>query len=221
MSTQSISEYLDELIRNLPVQYLNEHALLGDAAQPEDTFLDDPEFQCYQWLYAVGKTYCPRNILEFGVRYGYAGIALLLGAKAACGCDNFTYLGIDSEFDGIRSNSIARASLKTLNESSSVIPLETDSPYLPTFLREYKKFDLVYVDADHSEEGIRRELRLAVEFSDPDTGIILVDDTDTRHIREATLDVAYNLGIEPLTLPTFHGTMLLDRRWSTFARNND
>lgn len=176
--------------------------VIGPAVQPSDEWFIDG-FETYTWYRALGHQVRPLNILELGVRFGYAGIAMLRGAAEAG--IRPAYVGIDSEHDGIKSNSIALANLLPFSSVTEIIPENTQNVYLvgQQLNRIGLRYDLIHVDGDHSPEGIDSELTIAYRWIAPG-GCILVDDMDVQHVREAADQFCSLYGFKPILLPTHH-----------------
>lgn len=194
---------------------LNDAAILKDIRSSEDSWID--KYDIYSWYRAIGCAKAPQRILEMGVRYGYAGYAMAMGAQWA-GIDNLCYVGVDSEYDQIPSNSTAMENIKRLTDDATVLKISTLSPDEVTraiaSLPRSNSFDIVHVDADHSEDGIQRELALAKFWVKPD-GLILVDDIDIPHVKKFTENFCLKYGIVPLHIPTMHGLFIINMKSRT------
>ena len=211
----------DDLIKCLRRQDITDANIIGNARQPGDNFID--EHNTYTWYFAIGAAKRPQRILELGVRYGYALIAMGKGALEF-NTPNLQLIGIDAEADGILSNGIAYKNI--INEICSIQTHTVDKaaePLCPhSIFRENTrnidavnaslrtidgKYDIVHVDADHSPDGIRAELTIARDWIAAD-GWILIDDIDTQHVKDIADDFCRNYDIIPLHIPTFHGMYL-------------
>jgi predicted O-methyltransferase YrrM len=189
-------------------QSLTDAEILGSAKQSGDDFVDTQE--TYTWYRALSAAKAPKSILELGVRYGYAAIAMLQGANWA-GIKEPLYVGVDCQFDGINSNEIALKSINEHTKSKAVI-LSVDTRNTAganAAINGYGTFDIVHVDADHSISGIANELEIAQMWVKP-TGLIVIDDCDVDHVRNAALALCDQFGVLPLELPTFHRTIVVD-----------
>ncbi len=188
----------------------SDRQILGSAVQIEDDwFLDEGT---YGWYFAVGAVVKPIAILELGVRFGYGLIAMAKGAMTARPGRELLLTGIDNEADGIPSNAIARRNIKAeIGETMATTIFNWDTRRLgcnqPVW---FNGFSLVHVDADHSVDGITAELSLAFATVNPASGCILVDDCDVPHVCAAAIQECKRIGVEPLELPTFHRTMVID-----------
>lgn len=184
--------------------------ILGGAIQPCDA---DSDFilsdNYYQWYDAIGFSKKPDDIIEIGVRFGYSAIAMLRGARAA-GADP-DYCGFDNEYDMKGSNAIAEFLIRRYGNPGANISVT--NPYEdPDFESRYRGLaDLVHVDGDHSEDGIRRELSWAHRWAAPG-GWILVDDAEVRHIHKAAMEFAVERRYFSQFLPTLRGMLVLRRQ---------
>ncbi len=189
--------------------------IIGQAKQPGDEWFID-HHDTYAWYRAVGAAKRPKNVLELGVRYAYALIAISSGAAARR--DNGYKLprlvGVDSENDGLETNGIALENL-LLNmrnaESATIIKADTRNirdTNREILYRSYGPFDIIHIDGDHSVNGVRNELSIADTWIAKD-GWILVDDIDTQHVEKAALEFCAKNSIKPVFIPTFHGMLLL------------
>lgn len=192
--------------------------IIGSAKQPGDDFIDTHD--TYSWYRAIGCAKAPQRILELGVRYGYAGIALITGARWA-GIQDTLYMGVDGEIDGIESNAIAEENLLLASQISKnggpggSVKLVKENTHnvekVSAAIDGYGAYDVIHVDGDHSPEGIKAELQIAKIWVKPN-GLILVDDCDTTHVCAATLDLCEEFGLKPIMLPTIHQTAVIDMR---------
>ena len=192
------------MIKNLSKSQLSTLAILGTALQESDETEDYIRGDnYYQWYYALGAAIKPRAIIEFGVRYGYSLLAMIKGARSASENIPIAY-GFDSEFDLQGSCDIAWNTLKDWCVASiQKIDTTDEAAIRCPFLG-----DIVHVDADHSPEGVVRELKLAHRMVSP-TGIIVVDDTEAAHIREAAINFARENGYTMTELSTLRGMAVL------------
>lgn len=179
--------------------------IIGTAKQPGDEWFID-HHDTYAWYRAVAAAKRPERILELGVRYGYALLAMALGA----GKTRPLLIGIDSEFDGIASNFIASKNLHMYPHE--IIKVDTQNCLKVTQYLTYEtaqNFDIIHVDGNHSPDGIKNELALAAAWIAPD-GWILVDDIDTPHVLREALQFAVKHELNSVRIPTFHNMLLLD-----------
>lgn len=175
--------------------------ILTGIVQPCDTWFVDAH-DTYTWYRAVAMALQPHRIAELGVRYGYSAIAMIRGARP----DSF--VGIDGEADGVSSNGTALKNITNSPNTTDVTRLthvtihafNTHTQFKP-IIDTIGKCDMIHVDADHSREGIMRELDIARRVC---SGTILVDDCDVLHILDAAQELARRKSAEFLILPTHH-----------------
>lgn len=197
-------DYIYQTHANLRMWNVTDATIIGDAAEPGDAFVH--QHDTYTWYFAAAFHGAPDSILELGVRFGYAGIAMLQGALWA-GVHQPSYLGIDAETDGHPCIDIARHNiLKRTHGKAGVKILNMNTRDVGSL--DGQLFNMIHVDGDHSKSGILNELRIAGAHLTTN-GCILVDDIDTPHVRLAAEDFCGRSGMESFVLPTFHGTMLI------------
>lgn len=197
-------------------QGLTDAQIIGDAKQPGDDFVDTHE--TYVWYHAIAAAKVPWCILEMGVRYGYSAIAMILGTRASDSRVNPIYIGLDNEYDGIPSNSIAHRNIyRNAGVSNQVHSIDTGDIESVRLVVGPKIWDIVHVDGDHSEQGILNELTVAEKWVAAD-GLVLVDDIDTEHVRIAAEKFASKYGVIPMHIPTFHDMYLIDMGRSSGKR---
>lgn len=195
---------LDDIRVYLPKK--SDRELLGNAVQPGDDFVD--KTNTYGWYAAVGNLHEPDSVLELGVRYGYAGIALSVGARFCSVSNCYAYVGVDSEYDGIESNIIADLNLRQHYSKVSIIKATTSNAQDTLGRIQQDWFDVVHVDGDHSLTGILNELHIAARCV-AENGLILVDDCDTPHIKQAVEQFCKGRKTQPVYMPTVHITAVL------------
>jgi len=135
----------------------------------------------------LAKKYAPRRILEIGVRFGYSGYAMCLGALAA-GMTNVEYVGMDAEYfsmNGVLSNVHAKNNLARLSGhvAATVLSVNTQLQPLPPSVL-FSRFQLVNVDGDHSYDGCLKDMNAVWPLLDPG-GIMIVDDTGMTDVKRA------------------------------------
>lgn len=170
--------------------------ILTGAVQCGDEWFVDA-YDTYTWYRAVAMKLQPRSIAELGVRYGYSAIAMIKGARL----DSF--VGIDGEADGILSNDTALRNIQDTSSAATNVTIHklNTRTQFKDIITAIGHCDMIHVDADHSPEGIVRELDIARRVC---SGTILVDDCDVTHILDAAQDLARRKGAEFLILPTQH-----------------
>lgn len=158
----------------------------------------------YDWYFAAGRAFKPKQIGEIGVRYGYSLYSMAAGAANSmillAGWDNESYGGDD---DCLR---IAYENLKPYSAMVyHVNTQDTDSIAHPAH------FDLFHVDGDHSTEGAMHDLYLAWHATKPG-GVILADDyfhtPSTRHGIDLFVE---RKGIKAEIIPTYGGMAVIQR----------
>lgn len=177
-------------------------------ADPADIAIFGDHFgeRTYYADYAgIARKYGPRAILEIGVRYGYSGIALCLGARAF-GQTMLFYTGCDAELFGedqgrayrlYRSNAVARenfrrfapfvwAELFTVNTQDG-LPPQVGGGQIGSTTYTPAVYDLISVDGDHSYAGALKDCWQTWPLLRAG-GIMLVDDISFAHVRPAVLD---------------------------------
>ena len=189
--------------------------IIADAVHPGDDYLVATD--TYAWYRAIAESLAPQRILEFGVRYGYSGIAMIQGAIGA-GVTEIVYTGVDGEKDGVLSNDIAEANLTRYTPHVSIIHWDTTDIW-GAYAEITKKsggtrYDIVHVDGDHSVRGVSAELTLAEMCLKPG-GYLLVDDMDVSHIQKAVSSFYEKCTI--LTLPTMHRTAVVQPDAATYS----
>lgn len=169
---------------------------MHEIAHPDDISIFGTHFgeNTYYSDYAgIARKYAPRHVLEIGVRYGYSGIALCLGAIAA-GVEAPIYHGCDAEYfagpDGYRnyrSNAVAAENFRRFvpGVEAHLHSMNTVAHGLPPEVL-VQQFDLVNVDGDHSYAGCLKDLRQTWPLLAP-TGVVIVDDTGMADVKRAIL----------------------------------
>jgi hypothetical protein len=183
---------------------------MNEIAHPEDRCIFGTHFgenSYYADFAGIARKYAPRAILEIGVRYGYSGIAMCLGTKAA-GTDPIYYVGCDAEyFSGPQSD------MKYRNYRSNAVAQENFNRFVPGVLAEFhtintqthglpeevrgswqgsgkqitftpRLFDIINVDGDHSFAGASKDLRQTWSLLNVG-GILIIDDTGMEGVRQA------------------------------------
>lgn len=156
----------------------------------------------YNYYYAYGLHFKPRNIFEIGVRAGYTGYFMLLGSKAE------KFRGIDLETYMLGSTAIA---LPLLKRVCSDVEIAIGDSHKLVVLDEL--YDLIHIDGDHSYEGKIQDLTLALYNLTP-TGVIIVDDYNPgvgQEVKRATDDFVARHELEIAVFPTLTGHAVLRR----------
>jgi len=173
------------------------HVPIDQIAHPSDRSIFGSHFgeQSYYADFAgIARKQAPHSILEIGVRYGYSGLAMCLGARAA-GVETVRYVGMDAEFfsgpepgdyqSGRRSNTIAKENFKKHAPwvQSTFYSVDTQKSPIPEAVLE-ERFDLINVDGDHSYEGCLKDMRSVWPLLNK-YGLMIVDDTGMEGVRGA------------------------------------
>lgn len=142
----------------------------------------------------IAKKYAAKSIVEIGVRYGYSGIAMCLGARAG-GVENPRYRGMDAcyfsgpqsdpRLKGLLSNAVATEHFQKHADFADwkLFHCNTQVETWPVTGRRHK-FDLANVDGDHSDAGCFHDLD-GIWWMMRDGGVIIVDDTGMSEVRAA------------------------------------
>lgn len=112
------------------------------------------EHNYYEWYYsyAARKKFPVRRILEIGVRYGYSGMAMIMGSLANgsspeyIGFDNGSYNVSPSFAENRMKNIISKENLRIKVFTADTQELKKFSSYL------FGEFDIIHIDGAHSEK---------------------------------------------------------------------
>lgn len=156
---------------------------LVEYSHPADRPLPPWFRRYYGTLAAVMREQQPRTVVELGVRAGYSAF-ITLRTLPAC-----TVYGIDGDLDEERENThggrlglFRHAVLRLPPDRFRFERCRTES------IGRLPPCDLVYVDADHTYEGVARDLLLASNAAPA----ILLDDYDSSPgVRQAVDEFAY------------------------------
>lgn len=128
----------------------------------------------------IGYQYAPITILEFGVKFGYSGIALCKGAHLKIG-ETIQYFGVDIGFFE-NSNALAKKHFSMYPYVNCNFFKHDLFSGIPCSIKG-KSFDLVHVDAAHTMNGILNELGLAFKVV-KQGGVVVCDDYNYAHVKE-------------------------------------
>lgn len=158
----------------------------------------------YEWYFSIARWLCPDVILEIGVRFGYSGMAMLMGASEA------VYIGFDNECGEPESNDYARSHLAYFAKGPLYVsPLDTQKADRLPYPSDRGPADLIHVDGRHTPLGLYHDLDLVYMFWDPG-GVILIDDVEAdRALYGAAVIWASNHDLSYAVLSTFKGLMLI------------
>jgi hypothetical protein len=187
---------------------------INEIALPSDICIFGNHFgenTYYADFAGIAKKYKAQAIMEIGVRFGYSGIAMCLGALAS-GHQKVWYYGCDGEFFGAefnhstegqgfyRSNAIAAENFRRfipqvsaeffgVDTQKQPLPVQivggTDPDELPpTVTYTPWKFDLINVDGDHSWVGAYSDCKKVWPLLNVG-GILLVDDMSMAEVGPA------------------------------------
>jgi predicted O-methyltransferase YrrM len=137
-------------------------------------------------LYHLAETYKPKRYLEIGVRRGYsmAMVALASSKTSIVGVDMWVanYAGEKNASPGAVEDQLramgCENEIKFLNGNSHII--------LPQYFadRPGLLFDLILVDADHTEEGSLKDLQICLPHLGPG-GFLVFDDLHDPELQAA------------------------------------
>jgi predicted O-methyltransferase YrrM len=172
---------------------------------PDDFFPNaDPKFsEIYQSKYHIAGLLRPKSILEIGVRAGYSAAAFLSA------CPDATYTGLDADITAhggvVGYMYFAEEMLKKNfpNNKITIMKHNTQQNDIPFS----KKFDLIHIDGDHSEEGALKDLyncwRLNPKY-------ILIDDVDfIPEVKIAVYGFLKKMNYENIHIPFGRGDVII------------
>jgi len=174
---------IDQAFRRVP-----SHQILGQLPHMhEGNDLGQPWMESerqYSVYEAIGRLHKPKRVLEIGVRYGYALVALTKGCpeiEAVDGVDNGGY-GI-AECNRKAEENIRAGGFK----GKIALYLARSDQWFER--NNGKMYDLIHIDGDHSFETVSRDIRTAwTQFLSP-KGVLLVDDFGIPDVNEAAKQV--------------------------------
>jgi hypothetical protein len=143
---------------------------LDEVAHPADVAarwrIYQPWPAWYEDLAGIGVVFRPKSVLEIGVRLGYSGFCLCSGSLLA-GVRRVRFTGLDLEVDegpplwGYRTLAQAAETFRRFlpQVKGSFLPWDTRDGLPAEGLS--RRFDLVHVDGDPTQEGTLGDLRAA------------------------------------------------------------
>jgi predicted O-methyltransferase YrrM len=109
------------------------------------------------------------EVLEIGTAYGYSTVALALVAKRVFAVD--PHLTHGSYGDVL-------ANLTAYGVSDRAVVMKTYSQHaMPAFYYEGRRFDMVWIDGDHTPEGVEHDVTWALKLLKPG-GVLACHDYD-------------------------------------------
>lgn len=110
-----------------------------------------------------------REVLEIGTAYGYSTVALAQVAKRVTAVDpHFTHGSYEVALENLRAYGVA----------DRVALIQTNSQHaMPALYYEGCRFDMVWIDGDHTAEGVEHDVTWAIKLLRPD-GVIACHDYD-------------------------------------------
>lgn len=151
---------------NLSVEKIVNHILDQDLISKNITI------QVYEEILHLGhflNSFKPHNILEIGARGG----SFLLFSKLSTG----TKIAVD--IDSVFKDSIY---LSMLNEDFHFLHADSQSPETLERVRSIcPQFDFIFIDGDHSYEGVKKDFELYKQLLSP-RGYIAFHDIDSNHV---------------------------------------
>lgn len=109
------------------------------------------------------------EVLEVGTAYGYSTVALALVAKRVTAVDpHLTHGSLGDVHENVRAYGV----------SDRVAVIQSYSQHaLPALFYEGRRFDLVWIDGDHTAEGVEHDVTWAMKLLKPG-GVIACHDYD-------------------------------------------
>jgi predicted O-methyltransferase YrrM len=146
-------------------------AVLKEGDLPQYRRADFYEY--YKTKFEICREIRPQRICEIGVRYGYSAFSFLLAAPRASYIGYDIIAGTHGGARGIDTFDYAGYMLGRHFPIAQISLVHADTRLLDKLA--CGPFDFIHIDGDHSVEGCRHDLDLALSACRPG-GTILVDD---------------------------------------------
>lgn len=174
--------------------------------EADESYLKAPNY--YGLYYKIGQLVKPDTILEFGIRYGYSAIAMLLGAGHPT-----DYFGYDSECYEHNSNVIAGKSIRMVSNAMTFIHTVDTQDLARIDLASEFSIDLVHLDGSHTLEGIVHDLDLVTHVIHQGSYILVDDVSHAAHpvLYETIKKWADNARFDCYDVDSFCGMLVLKR----------
>lgn len=108
-----------------------------------------------------------RNVLEIGSAYGFSTVVMALTGGEVTAVDPHTAMGSASAFHANLSRAKVERNVRPITKFSQEA--------LPILARWELRFDLIFVDGDHTTAGVEHDLKWSLELLKPG-GILAVHD---------------------------------------------
>jgi len=197
---------VDEIIKIKQEHPLTDRQVIGSLLQSMDHGMEYVEGDNnYVWFYAIAKYFKPKAIAEQGTRFGYSMKAFVDGAGHEP--QEYSLWVYDVECDGISTLDVFEKYFRDVMRINNLHIHRVDTENINS-LHINTPIDLAMVDAKHTEQGCFHECNMAWDTIRPG-GVIVVDDTIYDTPRNGALRFCKQHNIEPLSLPSFRGTLLI------------
>jgi predicted O-methyltransferase YrrM len=163
---------------------------LKDCAQGSiNDVLDTQDSLYYQWITCLMRTYKPKQIVELGGAMGCSALCMLSQLPEEAKLYSITLPEHGLEFSYIKTQYPQLTKIVGDDKDMSVWPKDLD----------FAKTDLLFIDAEHTAEAVRRELKTYLPLIGKGK-LVLVDDI---HMDELW-DVWLELDKEKMDLSILH-----------------
>lgn len=110
------------------------------------------------------------NVLEIGSAYGYSAVAMALAGARVVAVDPHNWLP---------SLEVMQKNLAAYEVTDQVdIRVARSNDEMPRLYEEGRRFDLIWIDGDHSAEAVTHDVTWALKLLYPETGILACHDYD-------------------------------------------